>query len=228
MKRRIGFLALAASWIAASAVAADTVSVETKSIRVEFNDRMHSRIVATFDGKAAPLGDFGPSEFVNVAGGAPLQDFHLTGHKQENVRDDRGHGRRLTITGTAAGLQKRVVVTVYDEIPRMAFYQVRYTNQSDHELKLSGWANNRYSVQAEGAAEPAFWSYQPGSYRNRPDWILPLKGDFKQDNYLGMNATDYGGGTPVADVWRRDVGIAVGHLERAPKLVALPVTRPDA
>ena len=29
-----------------------------------------------------------------------------------------------------------------------------------------------------------------------------------------MNATDYGGGTPVADVWRRDVGLAVGHLER--------------
>ena len=43
-----------------------------------------------------------------------------------------------------------------------------------------------------------------------------------------MNATDYGGGTPVADVWRRDIGIAVGHLERAPKLVSLPVTMPDA
>jgi alpha-galactosidase len=228
MKRRIGFLALAALGLPAGAAAVDTVSIETKSIRVEFNDRLHSRVIATFDGKATPLGDFGPSEFVNVTGSAPLQDFRLTGHKQENVRDERGHGRRLTITGIAAGLQKRVVVTVYDEIPRLAFYQVRYTNQSDHELKLSGWTNNGYTVQAEGTAEPAFWSYQPGSYRNRPDWILPLKADFKQDNYLGMNATDYGGGTPVADVWRRDVGIAVGHLERAPKQVSLPVTRPDA
>ena len=53
--------------------------------------------------------------------------------------------------------------------------------------------------------------------------MLPLKVGFKQENFLGMNATDYGGGTPVADVWRRDVGIAVGHLERAPKLVSLPV-----
>ena len=40
-----------------------------------------------------------------------------------------------------------------------------------------------------------------------------------------MNATDYGGGTPVVDVWRRDVGIAVGHLELVPKLVSLPVTQ---
>ena len=79
-----------------------------------------------------------------------------------------------------------------------------------------------------GSAEPAFWSYQSGSYRNRPDWVMPLKVDFKQENFLGMNATDYGGGTPVADVWRRDVGIAVGHLEHAPKLVSLPVAMPDA
>ena len=43
-----------------------------------------------------------------------------------------------------------------------------------------------------------------------------------------MNSTDYGGGTPVVDVWRRDVGIAIGHLEHAPKLVSLPVTMPDA
>jgi alpha-galactosidase len=32
----------------------------------------------------------------------------------------------------------------------------------------------------------------------------------------------------VVDVWRRDVGIAVGHLEMSPKLVSLPVTMPDA
>jgi alpha-galactosidase len=40
-----------------------------------------------------------------------------------------------------------------------------------------------------------------------------------------MNASDYGGGTPVVDVWRRDVGIAVGHLEMTPRNVYLPVSR---
>jgi hypothetical protein len=34
---------------------------------------------------------------------------------------------------------------------------------------------------------------------------------------------DYGGGTPVVDVWRRDTGIGVRHAEPAPKLVSLPV-----
>jgi len=40
---------------------------------------------------------------------------------------------------------------------------------------------------------------------------------------MGMNATDYGSGTPISDVWRKDVGLAVGHLELTPKLVSLPV-----
>jgi alpha-galactosidase len=39
-----------------------------------------------------------------------------------------------------------------------------------------------------------------------------------------MNSSDYGGGTPISDVWRRDVGVGVGHLEPVPKLVSLPVT----
>jgi alpha-galactosidase len=39
-----------------------------------------------------------------------------------------------------------------------------------------------------------------------------------------MNAPDYGGGTPVVDVWRRDCGLAVGHVETVPKLVTLPLT----
>ena len=58
--------------------------------------------------------------------------------------------------------------------------------------------------------------------------MLPLTPGFTQQNFLGMNDSDYGGGTPVVDVWRRDVGLAVGHVELVPKLVSLPVKRrPD-
>jgi alpha-galactosidase len=52
---------------------------------------------------------------------------------------------------------------------------------------------------------------------------IAVEGGFPTGNFLGMNASDYGGGTPVVDVWCRDVGIAVGHVEMAPKLVSSPV-----
>jgi len=55
--------------------------------------------------------------------------------------------------------------------------------------------------------------------------VQPVKPGFTQDNFLGMAASDYGGGIPVVDVWRRDCGIAVGHLETHPQLVSLPVRR---
>jgi alpha-galactosidase len=206
--------------VAAGAVA----SIEGKSIRVEFDGRLYSRVIARFDGKETALGDFGPSEFLSGA----AQDFSVTSHRTQTVRDELGRGRQLTVIGSAGQLQKSVVVTVYDDIPRMAFFQAHYANKGTDVMRVTGWTNNRYTVDAQaGAGDPAFWSYEAGSYRNRPDWVLPLKPGFKQENFLGMNATDYGGGTPVADIWRRDVGIAVGHLEHAPKLVSMPVTMPD-
>jgi protocatechuate 3,4-dioxygenase beta subunit len=123
---------------------------------------------------------------------------------------------RLSITGISGGLQKTVTVTVYDEVPRMAFFQVHYLNQSDEPLRVTGWTNNRYVIDAAGSDEPAFWSYQSGSYRNRPDWIMPLKVNFKQENFLGMNATDYGGGTPVAgavlEVWQANAVGRYAHI----------------
>jgi alpha-galactosidase len=111
----------------------------------------------------------------------------------------------------------------------MAFFDVQYTNTGTSRLTIKSWTNNAYTVNAQvGASAPAFWSYQGGSYEKRPNWILPLHPNFQQDNYQGMNASDYGGGTPIVDVWRRDVGLAVGHVEVRPKLVSLPVSMPDA
>ena len=208
------------------AAALAPVQVDGKNIRIEFNASLHSRVVARLDGREIAIGDFTPSEFVVIAGNA-IQDFALRSHKQTTVRDQLGSGRRFLLTGTAPSLQKTVTVTVYDEFPRLAFFEVQYTNTGKSDLPVGGWTSHHYSIAAGPAAgEPAFWSYQSGSYRNRPDWVLPLKVKFQQENFLGMNATDYGGGTPVVDVWRRDAGIAAGHVELAPKLVSLPVAMP--
>jgi len=213
-------------WTALAAPA--VVRVEGKNIRLEFNSSLHSRVLARFDGKDIALGEFRPSESITIDG-AEMADFALNSRTQHNVRDALGSGRQTSLTGISGSLQKNVLVTVYDQFPRFAFFTVRYTNKGTSELKVTGWTNHRYSIAAaQGAGEPAFWSYQSGSYSKRPDWFLPLKLNFKQENYLGMNATDYGGGTPVVDVWRRDAGIAVGHIEMAPKLVSLPVAMPDA
>ncbi len=202
--------------------------IDGRNIRIEFNDSLHSRVVAKFGAREVILGAFAPSESLEV-GGREVGDFAFQDRRQETVRDKLGSGRRVSITGTASSLRKTVAVTIYDEFPRMAFFQVEYTNTGSSDLRVNGWTNNHYSIAATAdAGEPPFWSYQSGSYKNRPDWVLPLKVNFQQENFLGMNATDYGGGTPIVDVWRQDAGIGVGHIELAPKLVSLPVAMPEA
>jgi alpha-galactosidase len=205
------------------AFAAEVARVAGKNIRIEFDGAMHSRVVATIEGHERVVGDFAPSESIRISG-HEVTDFSLQKQTREPTRDRLGAGFRTMMTGTASPLKRTVIVTVYDQFPRMAFFDVEYTNTGASDLSVNGWTNQHYSISASAAAtQPAFWSYQSGSYEKRPDWVLPLKPGFHQENFLGMNAPDYGGGTPVVDVWCREVGIAVGHVEMAPKLVSLPV-----
>ena len=197
--------------------------VETKRFALEFDDQMHSRLTVP----AGALGDFAPSETLLVSG-EDVADFTLSEKRVSDVSDAFGPGQRLTLIGESAGLRKEVTVVTYAGFPNAAVFGVSYTNTGDQPLEVTGWRNNRYSLTAQGSEEPAFWSYNGASYESRPDWVLPVEVGFAQANFQGMNATDYGGGTPVSDVWRRDVGVAVGHLETVPLEVSLPVTRGSA
>ena len=228
--RAIVFMAVFAS--CSLAVAADSPSgkpqIQAGNLRVEFDNRLRSRVVARFDKTETVLGPFTASETLTTAGKV-WTDFLLTSQKQERVKDAFGGGTRLTVEGKAGTLTKRVAVTVYDDFPAMAFFDVKYTNTGKTEVAIKSWTNNAYTLDAQpSGGQPEFWSYQSGSYEKRPNWILPLHTNFQQENYQGMNASDYGGGTPIVDIWRRDVGMAVGHVETRPKLISLPVSMPDA
>src|SRR5579872_7503833 len=200
-----------------ASAAQPAAKVGGQNIRIEFDQSMHSRVIAKFNGKEIPVGDFAPSEFVTVDG-KEVKDFALTnqGMGQTGIQTSM-----YLLAGTASSLTKQVAVTTPS--PDMLVFDVTYTNTGSLDLHISSWTNNAYSISGK-----AFRSYQSGSYEKRPDWVLPLKPGFHQENFMGMNASDYGGGTPVSDIWRRDVGIAVGHLEASPKLVSLPVVMPDA
>jgi alpha-galactosidase len=201
--------------------------IQGGNLRVEFDKRLGSRVIARFNHKETVMGPFTASETLTVAD-KPWPGFLLTSQKHDLAKDAFGKGNRLTVEAKAGTLTKVVTVTVYDDFPAMAFFNVQYTNTGTTQLAIKSWTNNAYSVNAQAReGSPAFWSYQGGSYEKRPNWVVALHPNFRQENYQGMNASDYGGGTPIVDVWRRDVGIAVGHVEPRPKLVSLPVSMPD-
>ena len=108
---------------------------------------LHSRVVAKFEGRAMPIGDFAPSESITV-GGKEIQDFTLHEVNQESVHDAMCNGQRVTLTGIAASLKKTVAVTTCGEFPQMAIFEVQYTNTGTSSLAVSGWTNQHYSIRA--------------------------------------------------------------------------------
>jgi len=202
--------------LAALALAAPSgLSIQTPQLRVEFDDHLRSRVVARSGDRERPLGPFSESDALE----GTRATFTVVAHRREPVADTFGQGERLLLEGASGPLRKTVAVTVYTAWPGLALFDVDYTNTGSTPVRTTGWTRNAYTLDAA----PAWWSFQPGSYEKRPNWIVPLRPGFRQRNFLGMNATDYGGGTPVADVWTREVGLGVGHLGREPEAVSLPV-----
>ncbi len=202
--------------------------VQHGHLLLEFDSVMHAKVNSNFD--TLPLSnDFLASEYL-ILDHTEVKDFNLIAVEKIDITSKLGNGNRLTLIGEVKNekmqLSKIVTVETFDDFEDIATVEVAYINNGKNDLSVAGWVNNNYAINSN-SDNPPFWSFQSGSYEERPDWVLPLKDGFEQENYMGMNASDYGGGTPVVDIWRKDVGIAVGHMEMVPKLVSLPVQVDD-
>jgi len=193
------------------AVAAESApTLSDQRISIEFDPQMRLRI--------APL--------TNWSAPDPLGDFVLKSHSKHAINAQLGKGTRLQLIGESPRLQKTVVVELYRDYPGFALYQVTYRNLGIEPVDIQQWTQLDLTVphEASPGSEPVFWSFCGSTHSDRRDWVQPVRVGFRQDNFMGMEASDYGGGTPIVDVWRRNGGLAIGHLEIRPRLVSLPPT----
>ncbi|MBV8495262.1 MAG: alpha-galactosidase, partial [Gammaproteobacteria bacterium] len=209
-------------------------SIADELLRLEFDSELRCRALRVRrDAPPLPLTAWAATESLLLGSGAALELFTLRRKEEEAVDGAHGPGTRLTLTGGSAGVEKRVQIELYQRYPGFACYHVSYRNLSDRPVALGGWRSHdlrllpgRSAPGVRGrATEPEFWSYCGSTHEDRRDWVQPVKPGFAQENFMGMTASDYGGGTPIIDVWRRDCGLALGHLEKSPRLLSLPVRR---
>jgi alpha-galactosidase len=194
-------------------------------VGLESDAVLHSRVVARQGGGFEPLTDFEPSETLRLADGKRIDRFPLLDQRSEAVNDVHGHGTRHVLRGRAGeGIEKEISVVLYDRFPGFALQRVSYRNVGPAAVRIEGWVNGAHVLKPMAGGALDYWSFSGASYEDRRDWVQRVRGGFGQRNFMGMNASDYGGGTPVVDVWRRDYGLAVGHVETVPKLLALPLT----
>lgn len=201
-----------------AADAAPAASLSDGVLTIEVDAAMRSRL--SFRGRAVTAMEAG--EAVRLAGGATIDRFVFLDRKEAKVAGSHGPGRRHDLRGVAASpIEQNLSITFFDRYPGFALIEARYRNVGKDPVAVAGWriATHDLLAHPDGA-----WSFAGASYPDRRDWVQKVAPGFEQHNFMGMNGSDYGGGTPVAVAWRRDAGLAVGHVDTVPRLVSLPVS----
>jgi len=161
-----------------------------------------------------------PADAIYLSDNRALDLFSLTGQSVQEINGAHGHGTRTVLFGTSGTMERQLGVSFLDHTPGLALIDVTYRNTGARPVAVTAWRTATHDVLAQ---EGGAWSFAGASYPDRRDWVQKIEPGFQQRNFMGMNGSDYGGGTPLAVVWRRDGGLAIGHVDTVPHLVSLPV-----
>ncbi|MBS0581220.1 MAG: alpha-galactosidase [Proteobacteria bacterium] len=197
-------------------------------IRLDFDRQLRWRVWQLVSGRPVLMSDWTAPDALRISGRPPAELFAVREQSREAVSTGHGPGTRLRACGSAgAQLEKCLEVELYERHPGIAVARVSYRNTSAAPVHVTGWSQGAVRLLSPAAptAEPAFWNYCGSTHEDRRDWVRPVGREYAQENFMGMTSSDYGGGIPIADVWRRDGGLAVGHLALVPLEVSLPVSR---
>jgi alpha-galactosidase len=230
MKRKIYFLMIV--FIAAFLLSSchkstgnksEVVIVNNGNLTIAVDAMLRTKIISKKQ-RTALTENFSWSEYI-VTRHYNFKKFILQNDTNYVINDSIGKGKTYLIMGLykkgRINIEKRLQITVYDRFPDGAVFNTYFINKGER-LDLKKWVSNHYNI-LYSPADTMVWSFQGGTTDERSDWIRPVSNGFYRQNYLGMTATDYGGGIPVTDVWRRDAGIAIGHLNMFPIRVSFPV-----
>ena len=202
---------------------AQNTSIRNHHLEIQVNNSLQTMVVADFPGSRPLMNSFANSERLETKY-FTTKVFSLVKKTKSSLNDMGGSGTQWLFTGTdnSHQIEKILSVKSYDRFPDAVFISVAYVNQGKNSLTVKKWVNHAYDLLPSGDSIP-FWTFQGSSHSDRRDWIRPVRPGFSEQNFMGMNASDYGGGIPVIDLWRKDGGLAVGLSEPVAKLVSLPV-----
>ena len=183
----------------------ENFSIKLQRTNLEFDNEGKSRVV----GKG--------NDFV-LSNALELVDTDQTPFKLFHVEKKQG-GRLVMAVFKNDVLQKTVQILQTPDFPDALIFEVIFKNISKKKLKYKKWHQAKLAL----GAQESIWGLLPHSDKDRPDWIKPLPKGYKADHFLGMNSTDFGGGTPVLAVWGKDFGVAIGSLSPKPIQIRFPV-----
>lgn len=198
-----------------------SLQIRSGDLVYSIDNKMHVKVTSSKQGVAAFYNDYVASDYLCTRDFV-AKDFNLKKSSVEKEEDNTIHHFSGMYEVDGYAIEKQVDITVSPNYPDMIWCDVRYINHGDKVANITSWTNHNFRVNQE--SDSVIWSLQTSSSSKREDWVLPVKPGFYQKNFMGMNNSDYGGGIPVLDLWRRDAGIAIGLRENVTRLINMPVS----
>jgi len=197
------------------------VIITNGELKMEINDLMQVKF-SSLDKNIKPFyTNFYPSDELRA------EELSIDKFKLVNIQKSKeGNAVVYTLKGEfqkdGFNIEKNQIITIPEKFSNMLLFKTFYVNKGHKTLTVNSWENHKIRVMPLNH-DTVVWSFQPSSSNQRKDWILPVKQGFNQKNYLGMNNSDYGGGIPMVNMWRKDGGLAIGLTETTLKMISMPV-----
>jgi alpha-galactosidase len=172
-----------------------------------------------------------------VTAGEELRDFVLDLHRAK-ISEASGRlgtlGKRVEISGnssSAPALETAVLLEVYDDFPTLLLTSTSYKNAGTTDVPVDKVVTQQHvlnaSLRDRNVRPYSMWSSHGSSEAWGKDDVVLLNSKFSRANPMQVvmhnDENQTGGGIPVVAFWTGSVGEAIGHAERVPLKLSLPV-----
>lgn len=224
----------------------ENIEFSNSGITLLFDSEMYSTIFYSKDDKLQSLNSN------ELRGNESLPSFFITTNndtiksfktdfnnvKIEDIENEFGIGKRLTIKGEAdeqnnIKIAKKMYVELYNDFPKTAITYAEFINNPDEEIvELKSVFSNFYELDASlvnpKSLPNSFYSFYGTAGRPFPQIETIISKKFETENFIGRPDSLEGikrgnGGIPIVDLWTKEMGMGIGHIEKKWQNVYFPI-----
>ena len=209
-------------------VEGDRIHFRNGNIRLTFDDLMYCKVAFEADGKVQSMNhssrggtDPLPPHFIQLDG-VSYRDFRISSHELQDIEDvEYGPGKRLVLNGSDSGIDRTLMVEMYEQYPDVALSWSAYTNRTGKDLNINGIFYNYYRLDRK-LTNPEAGSHdlrylQPINKQWGETWTNLGITDSTHEDFIIPGTGSNRSGIPFIDVWGPEMGMAVFHVEGIPR-----------
>jgi len=223
-----------------------SVTLKNSKIKIIFDVNMYSTLYLEKDGKYLSLNKTVQNDTARVPsfylvtemGTAKQFKIDFDKIKTEDITNEFGEGERIVLKGISNDIpnypiQKILTVELYKDFPNSPIMYVAYKNLSSKNISLQEVFSNAYQLDATNVNKKllpySFFSFYGTEGRIYRQTEKLISQHFEKQNFTGRPDSLEGikrgnGGIPVVDIWCKETGIGIGHIEKKWKNLYLPIS----